>query len=171
MQKAYIYWLHLSEHTDMKSEGYIGVAKNHHKRFESHKREALKSNHENPHLQQAFQKYGDRIQKHIVWLGEENVCYENEEILRPKPGIGWNINKGGDKPPIGKGFGPKKESLEKLKRSWQKKMINGYVSPNREHMKGKVSWNRGTTGIMKPNKTSFQNGNIPWNKGVKNANS
>lgn len=93
--KAYIYWLHLPEHTDMKIEGYIGVARDHNKRFKQHKR----WQRNNPHLQSAFLKYGDRIVKHIIWLGEEDDCYKNEEILRPEPDIGWNLNKGGDKPP------------------------------------------------------------------------
>ncbi len=32
---------------------------------------------------------------------------------------------------------------------------------------GRVSWNKGTIGIMKPNQTSFTKGTIPWNKGKK----
>lgn len=28
--------------------------------------------------------------------------------------------------------------------------------------KGKPSWNKGLKGVMKPNKTSFKKGNIPW---------
>lgn len=32
---------------------------------------------------------------------------------------------------------------------------------------GKPSWNKGTKGVMKPNKTSFKKGNIPWSNGVK----
>ena len=36
-------------------------------------------------------------------------------------------------------------------------------------LKGKPSWNKGTKGIMKPNKTSFKKGQIPWMKGRKHT--
>jgi len=34
----------------------------------------------------------------------------------------------------------------------------------------KLSWNKGTKGIMKPNKTSFKKGQISWNKGKSMSN-
>jgi len=52
---------------------------------------------------------------------------------------------------------------EKLSKEIKKKIS--------EAKKGKPSWNKGTKGIMKPNKTSFKKGQnkgkTPWNKGVK----
>ena len=38
MVKACVYWLHLPEHSDMFSEGYIGVSVNPKKRLYEHKR-------------------------------------------------------------------------------------------------------------------------------------
>lgn len=32
-------------------------------------------------------------------------------------------------------------------------------------LKGHIPWNKGTKGLVKPNKTSFKKGQIPWNEG------
>jgi hypothetical protein len=88
-RKAYIYWLHLPEHTDMKTEGYIGVSKTPRKRFIKHKKKTSR------HLGNAFKKYGELIEQNIVWLGNEEICYELENQLRPNPQIGWNEAPGG----------------------------------------------------------------------------
>ena len=36
-----------------------------------------------------------------------------------------------------------------------------------KHNLGKVAWNKGTKGIMKPNSGTFKKGHIPWTKGKK----
>ena len=94
----YLYWIHLPTHTDILSEGYIGVSKHPKQRLWEHKNCT-----DNPHLQHAFTKYKD-ITHTILLEGSEEYCYEMEEKLRPNIKIGWNINKGGTKPPIGKHF-------------------------------------------------------------------
>jgi hypothetical protein len=122
--KAYIYWIHLPEHTNMKLEGYVGVSINPKKRFKNHKKAAIKGKHENSHLQNAFQKYGDKVIQHLIWVGEEDNCYINEEILRPEPRVGWNINKGGIKPPSQKGatFNHSEEAKKKIGKNSSKNM-------------------------------------------------
>ena len=35
----------------------------------------------------------------VLFEGNKEECYLKEETLRPEKGIGWNINKGGTKPP------------------------------------------------------------------------
>ena len=97
--KAYVYWLHLPEHTDIFTEGYIGVARDPEKRLKAHHYLIQSHWHENPHLYRAFEKYKEQIIQDIVIIGEENYCYEIETKLRPQKQIGWNIAEGGNKPP------------------------------------------------------------------------
>jgi hypothetical protein len=118
----------------MKSEGYIGVSVNPKKRFKNHKETSLKKIHQNKHLQRAFKKYGDSIIQHIIWVGKEDNCYLNEETLRPKKYIGWNIDKGGGKPPSQKG-----------KSSWCTG-TKGVVKSNKgSFQKGHQAWNKELT--------------------------
>jgi len=50
-------------------------------------------------------------------------------------------------------------------------MASGYrkdgTFSGRTFRKGQVPWNKGTKGIMQPNKTSFKKGHIPWHIGTK----
>lgn len=117
MFDAVIYWIHLSEHTDLRTEGYVGVAKDVRKRLQGHATDILKGKHKNPHLVNAMKKYGwDNLVKDIWLSGEEAYCYEIEEQMRPKKAIGWNIAPGGHRGPgKPKGFKPSKESVEKQK--------------------------------------------------------
>ena len=96
---SFVYWIHLAEHTDMYSEGYIGVSDEPAKRLKEHTSLVKNNKHYNPYLSRVFKKYKDTIIQTIIFEGGKSHCYLNEEILRPKPGIGWNINKGGDCPP------------------------------------------------------------------------
>jgi hypothetical protein len=97
-----VYWLHQPEHTDMFSQGYIGVSKNFKKRLNQH----YKLN-ENPHLRNAIDKYGwDNLIKQQILIGDEQYCFDIEKKLRPTSHIGWNIMMGGivyGKKPIGFG--------------------------------------------------------------------
>lgn len=114
---AVIYWIHLPEHTDPLTEGYLGVSKNFEIRMRGHLTDIQRSKHKNPHLVHAVQKYGwDNLIKDIIFEGEEAYCYEVEEQMRPKKNTGWNIAPGGHRGP-GWTKGKKKstESIEKRK--------------------------------------------------------
>jgi predicted GIY-YIG superfamily endonuclease len=100
---TYVYWLHLPEHTDPYTQGYIGVSKNPKQRLWEHRNDAKTGNHCNPHLARILQKYADQLVQTIVFEDENSVCYAYEEVLRPAKNIGWNLNKGGDCPPSNKG--------------------------------------------------------------------
>jgi hypothetical protein len=117
MFNAVIYWIHLSEHADPTTEGYIGVAKDISRRMKGHLVDIIKGKHKNLHLVNAVNKYGwDSLVKDIWLSGEEAYCYEMEKRLRPKKAIGWNIAPGGHRGPgKPKGFTPSKESIEKQK--------------------------------------------------------
>lgn len=101
---AEVYWIRAEHHSDIMSEGYIGVSKNSQKRWlYGHKWSHLKNRHDNQHLSNAINKYGwDLLVKTVVLIGEESYCYEIERKLRPSEMIGWNLSAGGQKPPISK---------------------------------------------------------------------
>src|ERR1035438_7782775 len=89
----YLYWIHLPFHESLQ-EGYIGVSNNPKRRLREHKRSK-----QNPHLTRAFAKYKDNMTLTILLEGSDNYCLEIEEKLRPTNQMGWNIVKGGGKPP------------------------------------------------------------------------
>lgn len=97
--RTYVYWLHLSEHSDMRIQGYIGVSNNPKQRLWEHFNDVKTNNHCNPYLSRVIKKYPDQLVQTIVFEGEKDVCYTYEEELRPAKNIGWNLNKGGEFPP------------------------------------------------------------------------
>jgi hypothetical protein len=99
MNETYsVYHIHVEPSLD---SGYIGITKNVTLRFAQH---GWKRKRSNQHLRNALAKYGDAVKFSVV---VENLDYEAaslvEEMLRPKPNIGWNIAVGGDVPPNPKG--------------------------------------------------------------------
>jgi len=83
------------------STGYIGITKNVAQRFSQHSWGRKKSN---KHLRYALKKYGDQVFKRVLLANLDKELAELcEEMLRPEPGIGWNITKGGGVPPSPKG--------------------------------------------------------------------
>ena len=81
--------------------GYIGITNNTKLRFSQH---GWKRKNSNCHLQNAFAKYGDAVKFSVL---AKDLDFEAasliEEMLRPKPNIGWNIAIGGSLPPSPKG--------------------------------------------------------------------
>jgi group I intron endonuclease len=93
---ASVYWIHNPEHTDMFTQGYIGITKNIAKRFEEHKNRPS-----NTHLKNAINKYGwDNLVKEVILVADKAYCLMIEIKLRANNQIGWNVAKGGGNPPI-----------------------------------------------------------------------
>jgi len=91
-----VYWIHHPEHTDMFSQGYIGVSKDLKRRFRNHAKRS-----DNPHLKNAINKYGwDNLVKQIILVADDAYCFMIEKALRSTDNIGWNIVRGGGNPPI-----------------------------------------------------------------------
>jgi predicted GIY-YIG superfamily endonuclease len=91
-----VYWIRCVDHTDMFSQGYIGVSKNVQRRFVEHQRKS-----ENAHLKNAIKKYGwDALVKTEILISDEAYCTDIETKLRPTKNIGWNIGVGGGLPPV-----------------------------------------------------------------------
>lgn len=80
-------------HTDIKSEGYVGVTTNYKNRMKSHFSKAAV-----PKLLESIRNFDD-IEHHIVFEGGEKECYILENTYRPDYNIGWNSIPGGTHPP------------------------------------------------------------------------
>ncbi len=94
-----VYWIHRPEHTDMFSQGYIGVSNNTKLRWHDHH---VRTG--NLHLQRAIKKYGwDNLVKEVIVIADELYCLAVEFKLRSADKIGWNIIAGGGMPPSSRG--------------------------------------------------------------------
>lgn len=90
-----VYWIHHKNHSDVFSQGYVGISKNPKDRWNRH----WKYNG-NEHLTRAIKKYGwDNLIKEIILIGKKEYCFNVESKLRPTRQIGWNIAEGGANPP------------------------------------------------------------------------
>lgn len=94
---AIVYWLHLKEHTDVFTQGYVGVTTRlMHVRFKEHCRKfATQYNHYNP-LHLAFMQHGvENIMITRLCACSEKEAYAVEKIFRPFEYMGWNTCEGG----------------------------------------------------------------------------
>ncbi len=110
-----LYWICSPNHTDYNTQGYIGVTKNFDRRMKEHQA------YPNAIIKNAINKYSwDALVKQplAVNLDEELVLLA-EEMLRPDNNIGWNIAKGGGKPPLPTG----KQSIGNKSRTGMIKFI------------------------------------------------
>lgn len=98
---AYVYWIRLINHTDVFSEGYVGVTTQKVSyRFSQHLNQSKKSNLP---LYNAIRKHGkENIIVETVLIGDVDYVYDVESLLRPSDRIGWNCAKGGDKSSLGR---------------------------------------------------------------------
>jgi hypothetical protein len=103
---AVLYWLHLKEHTDVFTEGYVGVTSRLiETRFKEHCRKFYNSyNPYNP-LHLAFAQHGiENIVITRLCVCEEKQTYELEKIFRPFEYMGWNTVEGGKFSPQARQF-------------------------------------------------------------------
>lgn len=153
-----VYWIHHPEHTDMFSQGYVGVSKDLKKRWNDHAKRTG-----NNHLLNAIKKYGwDSLVKEVVLVAEEAYCLMIETKLRTEDKIGWNITKGGGMPPHiniwNKGRKIPQEKLDSMKakgfgfkkgfKTWNKgiKLNEGQLKKQfslAEFVKKHGAWNKG----------------------------
>lgn len=90
-----VYWAHLKEHTDPRTQGYIGYSSYFQQRKNKHFYNARTKIDSNPHFYNALIKYGADVIWEILFTGPILGCVQIEEYLRPAKNIGWNINVGG----------------------------------------------------------------------------
>lgn len=96
-----VYWIRAAHHTDITTQGYVGVSRNVNVRWNSgHKWAHANKKHTNTHFANAISKYGwESLVKSVVVIADESYCYDLEKKLRPCENIGWNIATGGGSPP------------------------------------------------------------------------
>ena len=94
---CYVYWIHLPEHTDISTQGYVGATKANVKdRWMSHRTWAKQPLVQgNERLYEALNSNNDLVFEvvHISYNYEE--CLALETQYRPERYIGWNKAKGG----------------------------------------------------------------------------
>ena len=134
-----VYWIRKVEHTNIYTEGYVGVSTNIERRWREHITEARANRHPNSFLCNVINKhYPDNLIFEIVYLSNEDNCYNYEEMLRPETNIGWNLRSGG---PVGKiteegrkaisakALGKKLTEKEKERRRYNSYIkLNGFIS-------------------------------------------
>jgi hypothetical protein len=91
-----VYWIHHSEHTDIFTQGYVGITSRFERRMKEH---SWAKN--NRYLTHAIKKYGwDNLAKEVILIADEAYCLMVETKLRLQDKMGWNLVKGGGKPPV-----------------------------------------------------------------------
>ena len=91
---CWLYWIHRKTHTDIFTEGYVGVSTNVESRFSAHK-SALrgKSCVYRSEFRKAMEE--DDLIFNVVLKSSVGYCLELESLLRPAWAVGWNISPGG----------------------------------------------------------------------------
>lgn len=88
----YLYWIHLSDHTDPYTQGYIGITKNPERRFNQHR---MSSQSHNPHVKEAVDN-GTAIFTVLHEVSSLDEAYDLERKYRPRSNIGYNKHPGGN---------------------------------------------------------------------------
>lgn len=137
-----VYWIRDKSHTDLMTQGYVGVSGNVEKRFASHKGMWRGTN---AHLRHAIKKYGwDSLEKSVLLIADKDYCLEIERKLRSLEKTGWNLTVGGGFPPTLTGPQPK--------------------------LRGRAAWNKGRKGACSPETLAKMReaklGKSPANKGI-----
>ena len=99
-----VYWIHTKDHSDIFSEGYIGVSNNAKTRWKSGHQWQVKNNmHPNIRLTNAINEHGwNNLVMEVILIADSDYCHNIEQKLRPSEEIGWNLAIGGGKPPVAK---------------------------------------------------------------------
>lgn len=83
---GYVYWIHKPEHTDIFTEGYVGItSKTVEVRYRQHIA-ASTPNGNNLPINKAIRKYGDSLIVDTILVGTIEYCAEIENKLRP---VSW----------------------------------------------------------------------------------
>jgi len=171
---GFVYWIHKKEHTDIYTEGYVGITNNTKSRWSSHRTSGRCL-----HLHNAIEKYGaESLIWEVVYTGKYEDCALKEKEYRPLFNIGWNILKGGGNKEGALGrtlpeehkanisLGNKGKVLsEETKKKISKANTNNVVS---EETKAKMSAAKLGCSLAKTTKEKISKANKGKTHGVKN---
>lgn len=109
------YWIHLPEHTDIFSQGYVGITKKEvGQRFKEHLSNSKRPDQSHKLISKALVKYGEKVCIEAICISDKDYAKDLEKKLRPQNFIGWNMTIGGMTPPE---LSPEKKKLATEKRS------------------------------------------------------
>lgn len=118
-----VYWIRHQDHTDIFSQGYVGISNKPKERWRHH---CTKPS--NLHMKNAIAKYGwDNLVKEVILISDKDYCLDIEKKLRPSDFIGWNATLGGGFPPkakkgMGKGRKLSDETKAKIAEAGKKRV-------------------------------------------------
>jgi hypothetical protein len=93
---AEVYWIRLPEHTDVFTQGYVGItSKTATERFKSHLKEAKRKDRKKYRIHNVLGKYKDSVILETLVICDDDYAIELEAALRPEARIGWNTVAGG----------------------------------------------------------------------------
>jgi len=98
ISNGYLYWIHLPEHTDINTQGYVGITNNIQERFRIH-RNSYTDNCKC--ISRAIKKYGNSLVYDVIFTGPYEGCLQLENYFRPALNTGWNIAIGDGKTTLG----------------------------------------------------------------------
>lgn len=154
---AEVYWIHLPEHTDMFSEGYIGVTRNTAKsRFRGHVQSSKLTKGKNYYMTNVIKKYGkESLVVETLVICEEDYAYEVEAKLRPTTHIGWNVAIGGAKSGNYGGYKLSEETRTKMSESRSGITPHPNSLKNLKQVKGEVRGPLDPESVIKRERTRF----------------
>lgn len=113
---AEVYWIRKQEHTDIFTQGYVGVtSKTAQDRFKEHIRTANSKASKKSILHKVIKSVGkENLLVETLCICSEEYAYDVEKKLRPSEYIGWNQIPGGTKPPSARGRVMKDSTKNKI---------------------------------------------------------
>ena len=95
-KRCHVYWIHLESHSDIKSEGYVGITSlGVSVRFALHRNTPKTRKLRPTIIMHAIAKHGNALKVTTLVEGSQEYCQMIENRLRPTANIGWNIAPGG----------------------------------------------------------------------------
>jgi site-specific DNA-cytosine methylase len=95
---SHVYWIKHKSHTDVFTEGYVGVtATTPDERFKKHMIVVNSSSNKKKYLvHHKIKSHGvENIEVVTILISDKQYCYDIEKKLRPRSNIAWNLSVGG----------------------------------------------------------------------------